>query len=897
MNSIPIWGVKFWMESQKHKEKLQAKQEDATENKRGKKSPRQSVRVKRRASIKKKMSMKKLVVKEERKKSVKAKRPRLETDDDLERADDQRILNVKKTKVNVQARTFFKPSFADRKENLEKSATKIKIVDFGTREKVNSLKSKYFDMPAGEYWDCPIGGGIRSMYHLGKAAQKQALKIIIPPTIILRTDHKNMFVYTKPATKCVAVIKDSMTPKRIMNYLKDHLNRGGQNDPQNKNNRIKTSVYPKYIIRYGSKVDRNYISLFYKLSDVYQQILEDWGKYDMAIQPFLICKSRKPSVIRCEVDSKQRVKTFFLNSDKDVSDFPYLDKSKILNKWKDPLQFGKSKEEEKDDSSIVQKISDLHRIPNSELINYFCVSTEMEEPEINIMACRPSVYPKAEEWARESVCALERTFFMGEYKVSNWIIDFIQCVDGLTYLSQIKSFKCDKIQKLNTMKKNLISTRGKSAKNTLNWLFLKGLGVKNIQGSQDCQCLIFCSAIPEKMSQNISTFFKENSMIPSFHTKLLEWTLIERYKMEYKKVCQSDSFKDPHLLFPLLYIVNLTEEEISGLGKPKKEFSIMKILLNVLKKEDDKKNKSQALQENDTIKSGKTKLRSCYLCYCFLKMLYKNRNKVLTFQTPQTNATIAHLSSQNLSEWPMENYQRLLNLYVQCIKRAYHAELLVDPDQIKSSKYKPISRSKTYSSLRPKTSRVKPNSFITPREEEKGCQIKVTNNLSMNPPDNSADRKQSSSNFLSVQINNDLDVNSDMPIEMTPSVPAVPANGNIEIIRKKKKKNKSTLFYKRKNYTKYPKAPDQKESFYTEKPLDRMEKVKTEEKKSARNMSNMNRYSSSVPELTKVYQPKAGSKNKLRHSKTSRGCFRKRVASSQIQQRESGHKVSTIRCL
>lgn len=159
-----------------------------------------------------------------------------------------------------------------------------------------------------------------------------------------------------------------MTPKRIMNYLKEYCDRGSASDPRNQNTRIKTSVFPKYIIRYGTSVDRNYISLFYKLGDVYSQILGDWGNYDMAIQPFMICKSRKPSVIRCEVDAKQRVKTYFLNSDKDVSEFPYLEKNKILNKWKDPLKNGKQKE---DDGATMGMKTELHRIPNCELINYF----------------------------------------------------------------------------------------------------------------------------------------------------------------------------------------------------------------------------------------------------------------------------------------------------------------------------------------------------------------------------------------------------------------------------------------------------------------------------------------------------------------------------------------------
>ena len=89
----------------------------------------------------------------------------------------------------------------EKQTTLGKSSTTIKIIDFGTRTQVKSLKSKYFDMPTEEYFDSPIGGGIRSLYYLAQAALKQALEIVIPPTIILRTDHHNMFVYTKAATK------------------------------------------------------------------------------------------------------------------------------------------------------------------------------------------------------------------------------------------------------------------------------------------------------------------------------------------------------------------------------------------------------------------------------------------------------------------------------------------------------------------------------------------------------------------------------------------------------------------------------------------------------------------------------------------------------------------------
>ena len=78
-----------------------------------------------------------------------------------------------------------------------------------------------------------------------------------------------------------------MTPKLLMFYLKNYLTRD-DTSKASRMSRIKAKVYPKYIIRYASKTDRNRVFLYYRIQDVYQQVLEDWGKYDMAIQPFII---------------------------------------------------------------------------------------------------------------------------------------------------------------------------------------------------------------------------------------------------------------------------------------------------------------------------------------------------------------------------------------------------------------------------------------------------------------------------------------------------------------------------------------------------------------------------------------------------------------------------------
>lgn len=93
-------------------------------------------------------------------------------------------------------------------------------------------------MPSENYWNSPIAAGIRSLYYLAEIAQKQALSVFIPPTILLRVDHWNKFLYTKAATKWLAVKTQEMTPKLILSYIKDYMDRE-EDDPINMNNRIK----------------------------------------------------------------------------------------------------------------------------------------------------------------------------------------------------------------------------------------------------------------------------------------------------------------------------------------------------------------------------------------------------------------------------------------------------------------------------------------------------------------------------------------------------------------------------------------------------------------------------------------------------------------------------------
>ena len=185
--------------------------------------------------------------------------------------------------------------------------------------------------------------------------------------------------------------------------------------------------------------------MFYKLSDVYNQAIEDWGRYDMAIQPFIICKTRKASILRFEVTAKLGIRPFIISSECNVSDFPFLDKKRILNNRKDELTSTKSSQDKNKNNIQKHKIP-LSRIPNSELINHFWVSTEWEEPKINIMSWRQVVYQSANKMANIVVKALENNYILGKYKVDYWMIDFIESSDGLTYFLQVKSFKWENLK-------------------------------------------------------------------------------------------------------------------------------------------------------------------------------------------------------------------------------------------------------------------------------------------------------------------------------------------------------------------------------------------------------------------------------------------------------------------
>ena len=181
-----------------------------------------------------------------------------------------------------------------------------------------------------------------------------------------------MFIYTKPATKCLTVETEEMHPKLLLKYIKQYMDREDEESHATQTNRIRSSVYPKYVIRYGTNMNNNRIKFFYKLNDVYTQALEDWGNFDMAIQPFIIWKSRKASMLRYEVYNTSMVKSFVLSSEYDISSFPYLHKEEIINTRKDFLfqsWNNPNRNKSLDNSNEYLFSIPLNKVNNSELVS------------------------------------------------------------------------------------------------------------------------------------------------------------------------------------------------------------------------------------------------------------------------------------------------------------------------------------------------------------------------------------------------------------------------------------------------------------------------------------------------------------------------------------------------
>ena len=144
-------------------------------------------------------------------------------------------------------------------------------------------------------------------------------------------------------------------------------------------------------------------------------------------------------------------------------------------------------------------------------ISYFSISTEWDEPKVNITSCRPQVYPFAEKMARNLVQAIDSNFISKDFKVKFWIIDFIESIDEQTYLLQIKSFKLEKINIIKRFKRKILkSSNSKISRKSLNGIFVNGLFGGNIlKKNPNWDWNIFCEVFGDR-KELISGMWKLN---------------------------------------------------------------------------------------------------------------------------------------------------------------------------------------------------------------------------------------------------------------------------------------------------------------------------------------------------------------------------------------------------
>ncbi|CAI2384509.1 unnamed protein product [Moneuplotes crassus] len=494
--------------------------------------------------------------------------------------------------------------------------------------------------------ECPICPGVRSLYNVARIAQKQALYINIPPTILLGFNHKNLFMFTKPSTRSITVIDDEMNPMLIKHYLKNCFGKNEESTKKAQSSRIKKHVYPKYIIRYASKTDRNRIFLFYRLNDVYRQALEDWGKYDMAIQPYIISKSRKVSMTRYEVYHQGMTKSVSISSDYNLIDFPYLERSEIVNTRKVDIR----RENSPKKTNAMMNI-ELHEIHNVELLKYFTVSTEVDIPKINLIQCRPSANKLAQKMSKDIAHAFCTRVKPKGYTLDNILIDFVESIEGITYFLQVKNFKSEKCMlppKLN--------------KSSLLYKFNSPVF--------QCNSKVFCELFDKKdpksgenLADQMKNYLKQKlQLVPKESVQRdcdpLQLYKIDRntvniYKKEIAQKPQEEVYDNLGALYPLLYIPQTKPTS-------QKTFRIKEALVSGNKLI--QSNEYSQIGEIKIATSSKGKLKCCYLCYCIF-LCYQKRYKVLTFQTPQTKAVVASLSEIPASKWQLKDLKRLLDLY------------------------------------------------------------------------------------------------------------------------------------------------------------------------------------------------------------------------------------------
>ena len=142
-------------------------------------------------------------------------------------------------------------------------------------------------------------------------------------------------------------------------------------------------------------------------------------------------------MLRYEVYHEWMLKAVSISNDYNIKDFPYLEKNEIFN--------GKQYNTDlKKINANAESRTQLHEAPNNHLLKYFWVSTEVDEPRINLIPTRSSASKKAEKMAKAIAAVFNAQVKTKGCELDNILIDFIESLDGNTYFMQVKTFKVKK---------------------------------------------------------------------------------------------------------------------------------------------------------------------------------------------------------------------------------------------------------------------------------------------------------------------------------------------------------------------------------------------------------------------------------------------------------------------
>ncbi|TNV87812.1 hypothetical protein FGO68_gene7175 [Halteria grandinella] len=170
-----------------------------------------------------------------------------------------------------------------------------------------------------DFFQFPVQPCVRSLYYLSKIAQKQSLKIMVPPTVLLGFGDDNRIIYNDYSTGKLVVESKNISPKRIQQFISSHMVGGPVQQGYSIEDKL---LLPKYVIKLASKGStHNEIKLYYSRESLIADLLSFWGSFDLALQMFVKQKHPfRPSIHRCYVNKNGSVyKAMAINNQENIT--------------------------------------------------------------------------------------------------------------------------------------------------------------------------------------------------------------------------------------------------------------------------------------------------------------------------------------------------------------------------------------------------------------------------------------------------------------------------------------------------------------------------------------------------------------------------------------------------